>query len=388
MTVSVSKWSPPQGGAEEFFFVAKAKSGGTFASQIAEVFADYGDAREDEGLDAETLVTATVFLSDSANQEEVLRAHPAFFGLIAREGAVTVVQQPPAGGKIGLQAYHVRRLDGTAVCTALTVAGAKAPAMALSVATEGYRHMYLKNLLSLSPGGAFEQAEDLLGFAGRCAQSNGVVLTEVVRTWLYINDIDANYQAVSEARNRVFDRFGISNETSGFPASTGIEGRSADHRDVMMLDLVAIKGLKPGQARRMEAPGYMNPTVEYGVTFERGREVVFGDRRHLYVSGTASIDDKGQILHVGDVRKQTKRAVTNVGALLGNSGAKLSDMRYLLVYLRDHADAEAVESTLAAGPLSKVPRIVVRAPVCRPGWLVEMEGLAVDGKGDSQFAAF
>ena len=132
----------------------------------------------------------------------------------------------------------------------------------------------------------------------------------------------------------------------------------------------------------------MNPTVEYGVTFERGRELVFGDRRHLYVSGTASIDTQGQILHVGDVRRQAARAIDNIEALLKASNAVLSDMRHLIVYLRDIADAAVVEAVIAGSALVAVPRIIVRAPVCRPGWLVEMEGMAIDGKGDPSFAAF
>lgn len=387
MAVAASRWAPPARGTEEFFFVVTPRPGGTFPDQMEQVFAQYEDTLRGVGLDASSLTTATVFLSDSANQEAGLRDHAGFARMIYGDGAVTVVQQPPASGKIGLLAYHVRRPAGAEVRMGLTVAGAKAQASALSVAAEPYRFTYLKNLLSRDGTDAASQAEDLLGFAGHCAQSNGVALAEVVRTWLYVNDVDANYGALSEARNRVFARHGIDTAT-GFPASTGIEGRSADHRDVIMLDLVAIRGLQPGQCRGMAAPGFMNPTVEYGVTFERGREVVYGDRRHLYVSGTASIDESGKILHLGDVRRQTRRAIDNVAALLGNSGAGLADMRHLIVYLRDMADAETVEAVVAATALAAVPRIIVRAPVCRPGWLVEMEGMAIDGRGEPRFAAF
>jgi len=219
------------------------------------------------------------------------------------------------------------------------------------------------------------------------AQSGGVTLGEVVRTWLYVANIDVNYAPVSSARNRIFDRYGITREI-GFPASTGIDGRSADRGDLLLLDVLAITGLEQGQNRRMEAPSHMNATVEYGVTFERGREVVFGDRRHLYVSGTASISNQGEILHPGDVARQTRRATENIAALLAGSGAEPADLRYLIVYLRDAADAETVEAVLAAGPMASVPRIIVHAPVCRPGWLMEMEGVAIDGKGDPRFAPF
>ncbi len=387
MAVAASRWAPPARGTEEFYFVVTPRPGGGFSGQMDQVFAQYEDTIASIGLDASSLTTATVFLSDSANQEAALRDHAGFARMIYGDCAVTVLQQPPASGKIGLLAYHVRRPAGAEVRMGLTVAGAKAQASALSVAAEPYRFTYLKNLLSREGADAASQAEDLLGFAGQCAQSNGIALAEVVRTWLYINDVDAHYGAISDARNRVFARYGIDTRT-GFPASTGIEGRSADHRDVIMLDLVAIRGLQPGQCRGMAAPGFMNPTVEYGVTFERGREVVYGDRRHFYVSGTASIDDAGRILHLGDVGRQAERAVENIAALLGNSGARLEDMRHLIVYLRDMADADAVEAVVAGSGLAAVPRIIVRAPVCRPGWLVEMEGMAIDGKGDPRFAVF
>jgi len=385
MTTTVSTWCPETRGTEETFIVARPEGAAPFAAQLDRLFDEYRATLGRLGLDGATGVTATVFLSDSANQEDEVRAHPAFTRLLEDGMAVTVVQQPPADTKIGLLAYHVRRSGG--VRTIRSVDGARARATALEVEAGPYRFLYMKNLMSPAGGGAADQTEALLGTPGRAAQSHGIALGEVVRTWLYIHDLDTNYAAVSSARNRIFDRQGITLH-AGFPASTGIQGRSANAADVLLLDVLAIQGLQPGQNRRMEVTSHMNPTVEYGVTFERGREVVFGDRRHLYVSGTASISHKGEILHVGDVTRQTERAIVNVGALLANSGATLADLRYVIVYLRDFADAAAVDTVLAAGPLGDLPRITVHAPVCRPGWLVELEGVAIDGKGDARFAPF
>ena len=50
--------------------------------------------------------------------------------------------------------------------------------------------------------------------------------------------------------------------------------------------------------------------------FERGTSVEYGDRRHLFISGTASIDHRGEVVHVGDVREQTRRMWENVEKLL------------------------------------------------------------------------
>jgi len=390
MTITVSTWSPTASGAlgaEETFIVVKPQGLGSFASQIAQTFDLYEAEQKRLGLDAASAITVTLFLSDAANQEDELRMHEAFARLVAIGPAVTVVQQPPVGAKLGLLAYHVRRSQGTATRTALTVNGVKLKAMGVEVATGPYRIRYLKNLIAAKGGDAGAQTDQLLGIPDMAARSGGISLGEIIRTWIYVANIDVNYAPVSSARNRIFDRHGITRDV-GFPASTGIDGHSADRGDLVLLDVLAIQGLEPGQNRRMEALTHMNATVEYGVTFERGRELVFGDRRHLYVSGTASISNHGEILHLGDVVRQTGRAVENVAALLAGSGAQLTDLRYLIVYLRDAIDAEVVEATLAEGPLAAVPRMIVHAPVCRPGWLVEMEGIAIDGKGDARFAPF
>ncbi|MFN2115781.1 MAG: sugar phosphate nucleotidyltransferase, partial [Anaerolineae bacterium] len=53
-------------------------------------------------------------------------------------------------------------------------------------------------------------------------------------------------------------------------------------------------------------------TIDYGVTFERGIRIRFGDRSHLHISGTASIDKCGEIVHPGDILKQTERTVANI----------------------------------------------------------------------------
>ncbi len=386
MTVSWKKWSSAAGRADEAFFVLGPPGQGSFAQQLDRCFELYRTAVAESGVDRASAVAATVFLSDAANQEAELRAHPGFAALGASGAAITVIEQPPAAAKIGLFAYHVDRA-GRDERRRLTLRGAKPEAAALAITAEPYRFYYLKNLISHLREDAAAQTVDLLGVPGFAAQSEGIGLDQVVRTWFYVHDIDTHYRSVSRARNHVFDRFGITFHT-GFPASTGIGGRSADPADLVVLDLIAIDGLQPGQCRRMEAPTHMNPTVEYQVTFERGRELSFGDRRHLYVSGTASIDNRGQILHLGDVCRQTRRAIENIAALLGNSGAALGDLQYLIVYLRDPVDAELVAAELESCGLGGLPHIVVHAPVCRPGWLVEFEGVAVDAKGDARFAAF
>ena len=84
----------------------------------------------------------------------------------------------------------------------------------------------------------------------------------------------------------------------------------------------------------------------------------------------------GDVVHPGDVLRQLGRALENVEGLLRSGGATLADMMHLTVYLRDASDFDRVRDCLherCAG----LPTLVVQAPVCRPEWLIEVEGIAV-----------
>ena len=59
----------------------------------------------------------------------------------------------------------------------------------------------------------------------------------------------------------------------------------------------------------------------------------------------------------------------------------------MIVYLRDVADYELVRR-LYAERFPDKPCVIVHAPVCRPGWLVEMECMAVKAQSKSEYPNF
>jgi enamine deaminase RidA (YjgF/YER057c/UK114 family) len=86
---------------------------------------------------------------------------------------------------------------------------------------------------------------------------------------------------------------------------------------------------------------------------------------------------------VGNVRLQTRRMIENIKALLAEGGAELSDIKWGTLYLRDMCDAPiALEELAAAGLGEELPIVVLKAPVCRPTWLVEMECVAVKAENN------
>jgi enamine deaminase RidA (YjgF/YER057c/UK114 family) len=206
-----------------------------------------------------------------------------------------------------------------------------------------------------------------------------------IRTWLFVNDIDLNYGGVVRARNQVFFTQGLTPNTH-FIASTGIAGRQQDPNVLAQMDNYAVKGISQEQVHYLYAPTHLNRTSDYGVSFERGTYVDYGDRRHVFISGTASIDNKGRIVHPKDVVQQTHRMWENVETLLAEAGCSYDEVGVMVVYLRDPSDY-AVVSKLYEERFPDKPYVIVLAPVCRPGWLVEMECMAVKAQQNDAFPA-
>ena len=107
----------------------------------------------------------------------------------------------------------------------------------------------------------------------------------------------------------------------------------------------------------------------------------------MLISGTASINNKGLVMYPGDVVKQTHRMWDNVEALLKEADCTYDDVSVMIVYLRDTADYLTV-SRLYQERFPEKPHVIVHAPVCRSGWLVEMECMAVKAIDDNGFEPF
>lgn len=291
-------------------------------------------------------VMIRAMVSDAANQASLLA------GLAPEGCALSVIEQPP-----------------------LAVPGMKMVALVMmeepeSDGPDSLHHIYIGDRAPLAP--SQPATEQLLAEL----DAELPLLTEVVRTWFFVNDIDNNYAGLVQGRNEVFARCGLTVHTH-FLASTGIAGRGADHHRPVTMNAYGIRGLLPAQVTYLQAPEHLNPTMEYGVAFERATAVDFADRRTLLLSGTASIDRHGAVVHTGHIEGQTLRMIENVEALLRAGGCSTADLMHAVVYLRDVADAPVVARLLAGHLPASVPVALVHAPVCRPGWLIEMEGIAV-----------
>jgi enamine deaminase RidA (YjgF/YER057c/UK114 family) len=369
-------------GVEEHHLVIQPAARGGVEAQLKALEAAYRSALAQQGLGGQTAVLRRFFCSDLANQREALASRPFSNPLAPDEPcAISWVCQPPGlGAKVSLWAYHVRDPGG-----ALERVNEDS---ALTLRRGRLAHHWKAGMTCPSAKAAYGQTQGVLEEYESFLRRHGMNLAEnALRTWFFVQNIDADYQGLVKARREFFATRGLTADTH-FIASTGVGGAHADVASQVALDAYAVSGLTPGQVRFLAAPDHLSPTHIYGVTFERGTAVSYRDRRQVILSGTASIDREGRIMHPGDVLRQLDRTLENMQALLAQAGAGLADMGVFIVYLRDlGGDHDVVQREMQAR-FGKAPMIIVAGAVCRPGWLIEIEGLAVVPADNPALPAF
>jgi enamine deaminase RidA (YjgF/YER057c/UK114 family) len=370
-------------GGSEHFIVVEVPFAFDFAAQLATLQERYVEAQRALGIAPECAVFRRIFVSDVMNQAGPVRASALFAAPAESPPAVSLVQQTPmAGTKLALFAYHIE--------SATPLAKRLLSPKHLIVSKNGLGHLWSTRLCAGAHGGpasAGEQTRAVFAeLIGALAVAGGTLHDHCVRTWLYLKDVDVFYQGMVDSRTALFAREGLARDTH-YIASTGIEGACAHRYDLVAMDAYSIIGLQPEQVSYLNDFDRLCATKEYNVTFERGTRVAYADRAHHFISGTASIDKAGRVLHAGDVLRQLDRALGNVEALLHSGGARFADMMHLTVYLRDPTDFPRVDGYLTER-LPELPRLIVQGAVCRPEWLIEVEGVAITDNDAPELPGF
>ncbi|MDE3062024.1 MAG: hypothetical protein KGJ51_03085 [Acidobacteriota bacterium] len=150
-------------------------------------------------------------------------------------------------------------------------------------------------------------------------------------------------------------------------------------------ELVETLKLAPVQKRAMTNLGVLNEAYDYArpSSFSRGMRIDLNGVTILLISGTASIDERGNSVHIGDIRAQMQRTFQNLAGLLASEGASWHDIVRTTCYLRDiDRDYEAFNeertkyfTELGLNPLPA--STCIQAHLCRPELLVEIEAIAM-----------
>ncbi len=139
-------------------------------------------------------------------------------------------------------------------------------------------------------------------------------------------------------------------------------------------------------------PECLNEAFDYAKpsSFSRGLRLDLGNISVLLISGTASIDENGATVHIGDFRAQCRRTFWNIAKLLESEGATWKDIVRTTCYLRDidRDYAEFNEERTAfykQQGLDPLPASTgIQAKLCRPELLVEIEAIAIFKRAGQQ----
>ena len=370
-SIDIFRYEAPEGVSEYHAMLRIINHRLAFKEQVDCLMEAYDQLMQGE-MKGAVAVFKRFFVSDAANQANYLQALHAE----RSDCALSIIEQPPLDGtKIALWVYIQRGVQTKALANGI-----------YEVKHGAYRHLWMAGACNQASNSEYQMRLLFNDYVMQLLENGCCLADNCIRTWIFVQNVDVNYAGVVKARNEVFATQNLTDKTH-FIASTGIAGRHANPKVLVQMDAYAVEGIDKEQIHYLYAPTHLNPTYEYGVSFERGTYVDYGDRRQVFISGTASINNKGEIMYPGDIRQQTLRMWENVETLLKEAECTFEHVAHLLVYLRDIADYTIVREMFEER-FPNIPKVYLLAPVCRPGWLVEMECMAVKSISDGRYPAF
>ena len=155
----------------------------------------------------------------------------------------------------------------------------------------------------------------------------------------------------------------------------------------MILEADLLQGLvkAPVEKRAITNHRVLNEAFDYAKpsSFSRGMRIDLNGLAILLISGTASIDEHGVSVHIGDFRAQMRRTLSNITGLLEAEGATWKDIVRTTCYLRDIErdyaafNEERTEFYREQG-LDPLPASTgIQAILCRTELLIEIEAIAM-----------
>jgi hypothetical protein len=332
----------------------------------------------------ESLLRLTFFGTPSSNQEylirqAILKEKIAAFYNGDREPALSYVSQPPLNAPLIVE-VHSMIPDGIDKITCKRFGNAS---YTLLENSEG-RFLFAGGFQSDITGKSIpEQSADVFRQIGELLEREHFPIHSIMRQWNYIEQItcsqegDQNYQSFNNARSEFYDK---TVWPDGYPAATGI----GTNLGGIVVDLDAAVFTSPNtyatpvdNPLQIAAHSYSDKVLKTArqkratPKFERAKSITFGNRRLVYISGTAAIRGENSLNKVG-FERQLHTTLENISQLTGKAQPVI-----LRVYLKNKADYPLAEQLINAYHLP-VPVSYMCADVCREELLIEIEGIAIE----------
>ena len=222
------------------------------------------------------------------------------------------------------------------------------------------------------------QCNRMFAETSRLLASEGLGYRDVMRTWIYLARILDWYGEFNHVRSRHFATHGLLDGAAGpwLPASTGIQGQATVEE--CMMDVLASSAQESGSAQAWPifSTRRQNAAHSYGSAFSRAMVFEAQGRKTVYISGTASINPRGETVFFGDPEAQVFQTLMSLASVLEQAGGNLKNIVSSTLYCKNTATFEAFQRVARMLQLPPFPRVVVLADVCRAELLFEMEAIA------------
>ena len=291
--------------------------------------------------------------------------------------AITCLGQPPCrrGVDVEMQIYAIIPDSPDAV----NVVPLPSPREEISIKLVEIgraRHLFINNATGRPENGEASgfraQCDCMFRMVRNTLATQGASFANVLRTWIHLADIGADYAELNSSRNTFF----AEEKIDRLPASTAVGALTQPATARCSLDVYALLNPEIAEIEVMAAPT-LNEASEYGSAFSRGMKMTLSESTYLFVAATPGVNEKGETVREDDARAQMERMLLNIEELLRAQGASWSDLTQAVTYLRSPEDLELFEELCTQRGIEDVPHSIVCADFCRPGFVSEMEVVAV-----------
>jgi len=280
--------------------------------------------------------------------------------LISRQGRLGAISGVQVHAVASSSKPEVLKLDGKPCGRLLKVPGTS--------------YVTLSGISAREAGQDTKQARAMFEKGESVLKQLGADFRSVPRTWMWLGDILPWYDEFNKVRNQFFTERGLVGKGSrqSMPASTGI-GVGLAGSEQCGMDLTAV--LEPAEAIEFSAVvGRQQCALDYGSAFSRASRASSPAGQTVFVSGTASIDAKGETTHIGDAEGQIETTIENVRAVLHDMNCADGDVVQAIAYCKT-TDVEGVFEEFKKR--LDWPWITVVCDICRDELLFEIEATAM-----------
>ncbi|MCP4375694.1 MAG: hypothetical protein GY794_05905 [bacterium] len=347
ITPGVQTVSLKSSSVEELFITADLRD-----KDLAEVTRNVMDLVGSKGA---TVITQTIFApmgSDNA--------------LADSDWPVTWIDSGHKNGS-PLSGMHVHAVCGATV-ERITLEGR---AIGSVFQDDNARYCYLGDIRSNEQSSErTEQAKQTFDMMEAGLKLAGMNFSNVVRTWLYLDQLLQWYDPFNKVRDEFFRCRGVFDTL--VPASTGISGANPSGA-AMIAMLLAVEPLNDSMDICALPSPLQCPALKYGSSFSRAVALRLPEYTRVMVSGTASIEPGGETVYQDDVPGQVDLTMRVVDAILEQRGMTWSDVTRAIAYFKCNEYLQDYVKYCDENNIPDMPTIITENDVCRDDLLFEIE---------------